>query len=132
MEVLLGSVNRIGANRVGPWVVAGNFNEVLFQNEVKGRNMRRKVQMAGFREALQLNGLMDFGSVGAFYTWFNGRRDDRAIWERLDRVVGNEGFKQCFPFFKNEVLVTNHSDDFALILHMDVNMPKFIRRGSTF
>lgn len=59
-------LNRIGANRNGPWIVARDFNEVICQNEVKRQNMNCDSQMVGLRDALTKNNLTSLGSLARF------------------------------------------------------------------
>ncbi|KAL6184211.1 hypothetical protein ACLB2K_045615 [Fragaria x ananassa] len=44
-----------------PWVVIGDFNEILDSGEKKGGPQRQEHQMRGFREALGYGDLLDLG-----------------------------------------------------------------------
>ena len=48
-----------------PWVVAGDFNEVLFHSEYEGVGQRSQAQLDSFREALDVCGLADIGHTGS-------------------------------------------------------------------
>jgi hypothetical protein len=67
-----------------PWIMMGDFNEILFSNEKEGGNPRPHDYMQAFRDALTDCGLEDIGYTGNHYTWKPGR-----IRERLDRAVAN-------------------------------------------
>ncbi|CAM8928848.1 unnamed protein product [Rhodiola kirilowii] len=56
-----------------PSIVLGDFNEVLFSWEVKGRRIRREWQMRSFRESIKACGLIDLGYSGLPYTFSNRR-----------------------------------------------------------
>ena len=52
-----------------PWVVLGDFNEVLHGHEHDGVGMRSQAQMDGFRDALDTYGLSDIGYTGTDWTF---------------------------------------------------------------
>lgn len=54
-----------------PWVVIGNFNEILFQGEKLGSLQRNENLMHDFQTALEHCCLADLGHVGNFFTWTN-------------------------------------------------------------
>ncbi|KAL9690120.1 hypothetical protein QQ045_010515 [Rhodiola kirilowii] len=54
-----------------PWIVVGDFNEVLFGWEVNGRTIRGEWQMRKFREVLQDCGLFDLSFKGPQFTYLN-------------------------------------------------------------
>ncbi|XP_071685195.1 uncharacterized protein [Lolium perenne] len=75
-----------------PWVIIGDFNEILYLHEKKGGNPRSQRSMQAFRDALADCGLEDLGCLGDTFTWRQGR-----IRERLDRSVANEAWAQMHP-----------------------------------
>lgn len=50
------------------WVVMGDFNEILCQEEMFGKRRRERTQMERFREALVACDLHDVGMEGAKFT----------------------------------------------------------------
>lgn len=50
-----------------PWIVAGDFNEILRQEEQRGRNERSESQMERFRECLAVCELIDMGFEGVLF-----------------------------------------------------------------
>ena len=78
-----------------PWLCAGDFNEVLTENEKLGGVPRNRVQIENFREALDFCGLDDFGFRGSLFTWCNKRNGIDSVQKRLDR--GNFDWNQLFP-----------------------------------
>lgn len=40
---------------------------------------------------------MDVGHVATDFTWYNGRIEEAAMWERLDRYVANRKWREVFP-----------------------------------
>ena len=51
-----------------PWLVAGDFNEILWSHKKCGLGPRRENQMKVFRDMLDESGLKDLGFVGKKYT----------------------------------------------------------------
>ena len=72
------------SNASYPWVVLGDFNEIMYSHEKDGGNPRPNAMMQEFRNCLGDCGLYDLGYAGDYFTWRRGE-----IRERLDRVVCN-------------------------------------------
>ena len=75
-----------------PWVIFGDFNEILFSHEKEGGNVRPPRYMQAFRDALNDCNLEDIGFTGDMFTWRRGR-----IRERLDRAVANNSWSVMHP-----------------------------------
>lgn len=74
----------------GPWLCAGDFNEILYSLKKEGGRPRPQVCMDHFREALEACDLQDLGFYGDVFTWRNhSHRVEGYIRELLDRAVGN-------------------------------------------
>ncbi|XP_074297127.1 uncharacterized protein LOC141627808 [Silene latifolia] len=56
----------------GPWLCMGDFNEVLFANEMKG-GTRAQWQMNNFRDAVDVCELSDLDVEGYAFTFDNGQ-----------------------------------------------------------
>jgi hypothetical protein len=52
-----------------PWLLIGDFNEVLHSEEHWGVNERGTSQMLGFRDMVDVNGLCDLGFEGRPWTF---------------------------------------------------------------
>ncbi|KAL5774547.1 hypothetical protein ACOSP7_012104 [Xanthoceras sorbifolium] len=69
-----------------PWIIGGDFNEILKDDgKVSGR-CRRFRAMADFRDAVNGCGLLDLGFKGSQFTWSNRQDGENFIHERLDVV----------------------------------------------
>ncbi|KAL6222735.1 hypothetical protein ACLB2K_006126 [Fragaria x ananassa] len=75
-----------------PWIVVGDFNEIVSNTEKKGGVSRCGRQMLNFSEALYDAELIDAWFIGAPFTWQGG-----GVWCRLDRVVANPSWFDTFP-----------------------------------
>lgn len=67
------------------WLVGGDFNEICFDRENLGGNLRPPSQMQAFRDVLDCCALQDLHFEGDRFTWANRRSNDQIIFERLDR-----------------------------------------------
>lgn len=81
-------INNLGKNYNAPWVIRGDFNEVLQESEKRGGVGCDFNNLSAFRDCLDINGLRDIDSKGYSFTWSN-KRLEGFIEERLDRFVAN-------------------------------------------
>ncbi|PKA50374.1 hypothetical protein AXF42_Ash013463 [Apostasia shenzhenica] len=102
----------------GPWLCAGDFNEVLYQSEKQGGLPRDERKTIAFREVLNKCQLIDMGFIGGPFTWWNGRLGEETIVERLDRAVSNLSWQALFPNAHVDHLCS-FSDHCALNIQMD-------------
>ncbi|KAL8552711.1 hypothetical protein ACS0TY_001410 [Phlomoides rotata] len=79
-------LDRLGEGYSGPWLCAGDFNEILDGSEKMGAEAR----MMAFRDCIEWCGLSDLGYVGNAYTWSNKQAGLGNIQERLNRGLGSE------------------------------------------
>ena len=84
--------NLYASNNAMPWILLGDFNEILYDSEKEGGNPRPQRFMQNFRDALDDCNLEDFPYIGDRFTWRRGR-----IRERLDRSVCNREWNDLFP-----------------------------------
>jgi hypothetical protein len=75
-----------------PWVVIGDFNEILFSHEKEGGNPRPQNFMQAFRDSLIACDLHDVGYSGDRFTWRRG-----GVRERLDRATANSDWLTMHP-----------------------------------
>jgi hypothetical protein len=102
-----------------PWLVVGDFNEILSQDEKSGALVRREGQMDLFREALEECYLSDLGYKGPKYTWNNCRQSDNFTKERLDRAMANRSWCAVFKMVEVRVLAGRSSDHKPIIVQLD-------------
>ena len=97
-----------------PWVVIGDFNEILFSHEKDGGNPRPQHYMQAFRDALSDCELEDIGFSGDTFTWKRG-----CIKERLDRAVVNGEWSAMHPGYVLQHLEYAKSDHRPILLDTD-------------
>ena len=88
-----------------PWLVAGDFNEILHADEKDGGAARTQLCMQVFNVTLSDCGLDDLGYTGDKFSWRRGQ-----IRERLDRATGNLQWANLSPGFSvsNEEFDKSH------------------------
>jgi hypothetical protein len=80
-----------------PWIVMGDFNEVMWQFEHFANTRRGERQMEDFREVLEICDLHDIGFSGLPWTFDNRRGGSRNVKVRLDRAVASSLWSTHFP-----------------------------------
>jgi hypothetical protein len=84
-----------------PWMMCGDFNEILFSYEKDGGAPRSERCMEKFRQALEDCSLHDLGFVGDVFTWRNHHHEAASYTrERLDRAVANVEWRCYFPLMR--------------------------------
>jgi hypothetical protein len=99
-----------------PWLVVGDFNEILEASEKMGRIERQWYQMEAFRQALSNCALQDMGFQGNRFTWWNGRNGDDCVYERLDRGVCSAAWNLLFPCTQVRHIPFANSDHDAILV----------------
>ncbi|XP_061993460.1 uncharacterized protein LOC133711342 [Rosa rugosa] len=100
-----------------PWVVLGDFNEMVHSSEKLDGRLRLESQMRGFREALSYAELVDLGFHGCPYTW-----SDYETKVRLDRVVVTAAWLDSFSHSRVIHLPPSKSDHIPILLRVSANL----------
>jgi len=75
-----------------PWVVVGDFNDLLFQSEKREGNPHPASLLCGFGETVDACGLVQLPMRGYQFTWEKGRGTEGWIEERLDKVLATDSW----------------------------------------
>ncbi|KAH1123276.1 hypothetical protein J1N35_006436 [Gossypium stocksii] len=75
-----------------PWMAIGDFNVFLSPEDKKGGHVKGR-RCISFGEFMDNAFLHDLGFQSPLFTWHQG-----ALFERLDRAVGNEAWVEAFPY----------------------------------
>ncbi|XP_012065315.1 uncharacterized protein LOC105628506 [Jatropha curcas] len=98
-----------------PWLICGDFNDLMFAEEKKGRNSHPPCLLQGFSDTVADCGLIDLGMSGYLFTWAHGRGQYR-VEERLDKALGNIIWQNHFPNYQVQNLVSSKSDHSPLLI----------------
>lgn len=86
---LWSNLQKVEDTNNGPWIIGGDFNEVLFNSENFGGNTPNMGRTNRFMDCLNYCKKIDPGYSSSKYTCSNKRKRGNTILERLDRVVCN-------------------------------------------
>jgi len=67
-----------------PWIVLGDFNSILSQDDKHNGEHVSNYEVSDFRECCADLGLADLNATGCHFTWSNG-----SVWSKIDRVMVN-------------------------------------------
>jgi endonuclease/exonuclease/phosphatase family metal-dependent hydrolase len=101
-----------------PWVILGDFNEILYSHQKEGGNPRSQHYMQAFRDAINGYNLEDIGFSGDPFTWRRGR-----IRERLDRVLASSAWTTMHLDAALMHLESMHSDHSPILLDTEPPVP---------
>jgi hypothetical protein len=112
-------IKRIRPMSAEPWLMAGDFNEALFQLErisVRRRNERR---MTDFRDTLYVCNLHDLGFTGTPWTYDNKQSGTKNVRVRLDRAIACPAWTTLFPHANVCHLISSRSDHCPILISLD-------------
>ncbi|XP_019173839.1 PREDICTED: uncharacterized protein LOC109169413 [Ipomoea nil] len=117
-----------------PWVVVGDFNDLLFQHEKRGGNPHPDSLLRGFGETIEECGLSQMAMQGYPFTWERGKGTTNWIEERLDKVLVSDEWREIVAGARVSNLLTHKSDHSALFLsiHDSVGRGGASKRGFRF
>ena len=107
------------SRRNQPWLLLGDFNEILGNHEKQGGRVRPEISFQGFRTMVRHNDLTDVSSVGNRFSWV-GQRGQHQVQCCLDRVMANSEWNTLFPASENEYLEIGESDHRPMITYIGV------------
>ncbi|KAL4388623.1 hypothetical protein GQ457_09G020920 [Hibiscus cannabinus] len=89
-----------------PWLIGGDFNELLCHSEKEGGRRKPRGLIDNFRDCLHRNDLFDCKPSSGWFTFTYTNGSHGAIRERLDRFVASPDWLSRHPFF-SEVVITS-------------------------
>ncbi|XP_050229569.1 uncharacterized protein LOC126678717 [Mercurialis annua] len=95
-QILWQKLVQMSSQITGPWMIQGDFNAVMGENDRCGGNELDSNHASELKDCINNSGLVELRSIGCLYTWSNNQLDDRRIWRRLDRAFINEDW--CVKF----------------------------------
>lgn len=107
-------LQRIAIDREGPWMMTGDFNELVDPTETKGGAFRKESECIEFQQTLRIYGMWEKRHAGYRY----GIRNEVLVQCRLDRTVANQEWMEMFPESQARYLKKIFSDHSRLITSM--------------
>lgn len=115
-----------------PWLMLGDFNELLSSCDKLGGNLLilRQVQM--LRDSLDSCDMVDLGFHGPRFTWVNKKEVVHFIQERLDKGFANLNWRGLYSEVAIHHLAHTHSDHCPVLLKLDDHGPSNLCRPFQF
>lgn len=101
----------------------GDFNEVLRHDDHDGIGSRSQSQIQGFRDAVDICGLVDLGFKGTKWTYEKKVTGGSYTRVCLDRALGSVEWCEQFPNAVVEHLTAATSDHSPILLHLAPTTP---------
>lgn len=98
----------------GPWYYIGDFNAIIGSHEMRGSHLPFQASCAEFKQWSDSCNLIHLETVGAQYTWSNGRKVMHHTEKILDRSLCNvagwiSGIQQTAALWLEVSLITSFS-----------------------
>ncbi|XP_019248638.1 PREDICTED: uncharacterized protein LOC109227900 [Nicotiana attenuata] len=93
----------LASDMESPWLVGGDFNVILSEEEKCGGLPIYLSEVEDFAQCVDACALYDLSFKGMLCTWWNGRSDIDCIFKRLDRYFANQQFLDLFPALEKVV-----------------------------
>lgn len=101
-----------------PWLVGGDFNMVMNEEEKIGGIPITITNTEDFVTCVNSLALHDVGFKGSPFTWWNGKADQECIFERLDRVLANQHLQNIMGYTEVDYLSRTGSDHAQLLISL--------------
>jgi hypothetical protein len=101
-----------------PWVMVGDFNDIISGDEKWGGNSPVASRIAEYNNCMNTCSMLDLGFSGPKYTWSNGQDISTLIMQRLDRAWVNSEWRILFPEAYVTHLTRTHSDHCPILLSL--------------
>lgn len=75
-----------------PWCVVGDFNDLLYSSDKKGRHPHPQYLLIGFNNAIEDCSLAEVELKGGAYTWEKIKGTSDWVRERLDRAFDSDSW----------------------------------------
>lgn len=119
-------LSTVGRDRDAPWLISGDYNEILSNAEKVGGPIRWEGSFISFRSFVSKNGLWDLNHFGNHLSW-RGTRHSHYVRSRLDRSMVNCAWNEIFPMGRCCYLRFEGSDHRPLITYF--NKSEVQKRG---
>ena len=117
-QVLWGNLMLVAELHNMPWIIAGDFNEPLLEDDKFGGRAVSVNRSLLFKECLDKCSMMDIGFSGPHFTWTNRREVQALIQERIDRFFVNPSWCMLYPDARVTHLTRSHLDHCPVLLEM--------------
>jgi len=103
-------LEEIAENSTIPWLVGGDFNTIMDEDEKLGGLPVTQTEIVDFVQCTNACALNGIKFKGSSYTWWNGRIEEESIFKSIDRVFGNNELMRLIPNSEVHHLIRQGSD----------------------
>ncbi|XP_049357066.1 uncharacterized protein LOC125821728 [Solanum verrucosum] len=100
----------IGLDFSLPWMVGGDFNVIMEEDEKISGLLVYPQEYEDFALSINSCELFDLHFIGNPFTWWKGKSDGECIFKRLDMVVINQALQDLFGHLEIQHLARTGSD----------------------
>ncbi|XP_050207635.1 uncharacterized protein LOC126657054 [Mercurialis annua] len=111
----------LGENMDRSWIVAGDFNAVMYDHNRLGGNEIDYQAAEEFKEGIRNANLLELKRIGNEFTWCNNQTGEERIWRKLDWDFVNDRWMDEWPDSYLNVLSPGVSDHSPLLIKMKAN-----------
>ncbi|XP_058765287.1 uncharacterized protein LOC131638757 [Vicia villosa] len=101
-----------------PWIIIGDFNNVLKTEDRMGGNEVQESEYRDLENLMEVNGVFEHETKGSYFTW-SIKHIQGMIYSRIDRALYNNMWFTKFPESVIEVLNPHISDHSPLKVTLD-------------
>jgi hypothetical protein len=110
----------------------GDFNDILSNDDKRGRVPHPQWLLNGFRQAVEDCELIDIPLHGHSYTWSRSMGPDIVVEERLDRALVTNTWMNMFPRCMLNNLISGASDHSPILLETEPRIYEYRKRQFRF
>ncbi|KAG5514982.1 hypothetical protein RHGRI_036130 [Rhododendron griersonianum] len=110
------------------WLIGGDFNAILHQDEKFGGLQRQAWELSDFQRFVQESSLIDLGYVGFPFTWNNKRSGRENVRVRLDRFLASSSWRIHHPNAVVKHLAPGGSNHCPILLDSVCQVGRFKQR----
>ena len=110
------------------WLIAGDFNDIVSNEEKWGGNSRLESSFQDFKQFINGNHLLDIGFVGHPWTWSNNWEQGGDIKQRLDRGLCSYPWSQVYEKIHCTHIASYASDHSILLFDTMMNIGRRKKR----
>ncbi|KAL4352786.1 hypothetical protein GQ457_06G015250 [Hibiscus cannabinus] len=111
------TIDRLSSSSTLPWIVGGDFNEILCHSEKEGGRRKLPGFLDTFRDCVDRNHLVDCKPISGWFTWlYTNSVSGTVIQERLDRYLATTEWFTLFPEYRVSSFYTAKLDHCFLLM----------------
>ncbi|KAL9230664.1 hypothetical protein vseg_005987 [Gypsophila vaccaria] len=100
-----------------PWLVVGDFNNILYPTERLGAPVHL-FELMSFQQCVLDCNLKDMKAIGRFFTWTNKQEGLAKVMTKIDRALINDDWLEVFESSYAEFLAEGTFDHSPCLIHL--------------